>query len=145
LFSAKELAHKIKGASGTIGAVRLYAASAALEAELKKGLSAETFGGFRDAFDQAMSVIAALSQPVEPMPSSTGDSAALEKSATGLDLLLKENDFISDALLNAFKSHLASDQLDLFAQLRRLVSDLQYEDARKVLRQIAKISNTQEI
>jgi HPt (histidine-containing phosphotransfer) domain-containing protein len=141
LFSAKELAHKIKGASGTIGAVRLYAASEALEAELKKGLSAAAFDSFQEAFDQTMSIIAALPQPVDPISPSTGDSAALLHNAMELNQLLKENDFISDALLNAFKSHLTSDQLDIFAQLRKLINNLQYDEARKILQQLTGLSD----
>lgn len=134
---AGELAHKIKGASGNIGALRLYAASETLEAELKKGAADAAFSTFREAFNQAMSVIAELHRPEELMPSSSGDIETLKRIVAELDLLLKENDFISEALLNTLKPHLALEQLDLFTQLRKLISDLQYEDARKILRQLA--------
>jgi PAS domain S-box-containing protein len=142
--AARELVHKIKGASGTIGAMRLYAVSVALEAELKDELSAASFGSFREAFNQTMSVIAALPRAADLMPPTGGNSEALKRSAAELDLLLKENDFIPDSLLNALQPHLALDQLGLFAQLRKLINDLQYDQARKILRQLAELSNTQE-
>ena len=142
---AKELAHKIKGASGTIGAVQLYAASEALEAELKDGLSAATFDSFKEAFNQTMSVIATLHQPEDLMSLTDGNSEALKCAAIKLDLLLKENDFISEALLNTLKPHLKLDQLNLFAQLRKLIGNLHYDEARKILRQLAELPDTQEI
>ncbi|TAN67661.1 MAG: PAS domain S-box protein [Methylobacter sp.] len=142
--SAGELVHKIKGTSGTIGAVRLYAASDALEAELKNELSAATFDSFRAAFDQTMSVIAALCHPVEPMQPNDGNSEALQGAATELELLLKGNDFVSDSLLNTLKPHLRLDQLDLFARLRTSVNGLQYDEARKILRQLAELPDTQQ-
>lgn len=140
---AGELAHKIKGASGNIGALRLYAASETLEAELKKGAADAAFSTFREAFNQAMSVIAELHRPEELMPSSSGDIETLKRIGAELDLLLKENDFISEALLNTLKPHLALAQLDLFTQLRKLISDLQYEDARKILRQLTGLPDSQ--
>ena len=139
-----ELVHKLKGASGTIGAVRLYAASEALEAELKNELSAATFDRFREVFDQTISAIAALHQPADLLPPTGGNREALTRAATELDLLLKENDFISDALLNTLKPHLTLDQLDLFARLRKLVNDLQYDEARQILRQLAELPDIQE-
>ncbi len=141
---AGELAHKIKGASGNIGALRLYAASEALEAELKKGAADAAFNTFREAFNQAMSVIAELHRPEELMPSSSGDLETLKRIAAELDLLLKENDFISEALLNTLKPHLALEQLDLFTQLRKLINDLQYGDARKILRQLTELPDIED-
>lgn len=140
LASAGELVHKLKGASGTIGAVRLYAASETLEAELKDELPAATFDSFREAFNRTMSVIAALHQPADAIPPIGGNSEALKSIATEFDLLLKENDFISETLLNTFETHLALNQLGLFTRLRKLTNDLQYDEARKILRQLAELS-----
>jgi PAS domain S-box-containing protein len=147
--AAKELVGKIKGASGNIGAVRLHAASEALEAELgKEGneqlSAAAAFNTFRDAFNQTMSVIATLHQPEDPLPPTDGNIEALKLSAAELDLLLKQNGFIPEALLNAFKAYLASGQLDLFACLHKLIDDLQYDEARKTLRQLAELPDTEE-
>ncbi len=144
LVSARERIHKLKGAAGTIGAVRLYTASEALEAELKNELPPATFDSFRDVLEQTMSVIAALHQPEERRPTARGNSAALKRAATELDLLLKENDFISESLLNTLKPHLSLDQLDLFTQLRKRINDLQYDEARTILRQLAELSGISE-
>jgi HPt (histidine-containing phosphotransfer) domain-containing protein len=139
--SAKELVHKIKGASGTIGAMRLYAASVALEDKLKDELSA-TFDNFREAFNQTMSVTDTLHQPENLMLLISGNSESLKRSAIELDQLLKENDFISESLLSTLKSHLALDQLDLFAQLRKLINDLHYVQAREALKRLVELSDT---
>jgi PAS domain S-box-containing protein len=144
-ISAKELIHKIKGASGNIGAVRLHAASNALEAELKEGLSTVTFSAFREAFNQTMSVIATLHQPEVLTPLTSANFEAVKSSAAELDLMLKENDFIDEERLNTFKSLLTLPQLDLFVQLRKLINELNYSEARKLLRQLAGLPNTQEI
>jgi hypothetical protein len=122
----------------------LYAASEALETELKKGAADAAFGTFREAFNQTMSVIAVLHRPEELMPSNSGDIEALKGIAAELDLLLKENDFISEALLNTLKPHMALEQLDLFTQLRKLINDLQYEDARKILRQFTELPDIED-
>ena len=140
---AAELVHRLKGASGNIGAVRLHAASEALEAELKQEQSA-SFKAFREAFNRTMSVIATLHQPEDPLPLTGGNIDALQRIAAELDRLLKENDFISEALLNTFKTHLAAEQLGLFAQLHKLIGDLRYDEARKILRQFTELSDTQE-
>ncbi len=148
IAAAKELAHKIKGASGNIGAVRLHDAAEALEAELRKdgqALSAgDAFSAFREEFNRTMSVIATLDQPEERLSPTGGNSLEIQRIAAELDLLLKGNDFVSEALLNTLKPHLASDQLDLFSLLRKLINDLQYDQARKLLRQLAELPDIQE-
>jgi PAS domain S-box-containing protein len=141
--SAGELIHKLKGAASIIGAVRLYSASEALETEFKNGLSATAFDNFRETFDQTMSVIATLHRPEDLVPTTGGDSVALKRAAIELDLLLEENDFISETVLNTLKPHLTLDQLDLFARLRKLVNSLHYDEARKILRQLVELPDTQ--
>ena len=138
LASAKELAHKIKGVSGNIGAVRLYAAAEVLEAELYRGSSA-TFIEFNTAFNQAMAAIAAMPQPEQLISTTHGNADGLKRSIAELDELLQGNSFISEALLNTLKPELYDEQLDLFARLCRQVSDLNYQQARKLLRQLAEL------
>ena len=137
LAAARELVHKINGTSGNFGAVRLHAACKALEAELKEEQSAGVaFKTFKEAFDQAMSTLATLQRLENPMSPDGVNIEALKRSADELDLLLKENDFIAEALLNTFKAHLATDQLGLFMRLRKLINDLNYDQARNILRQL---------
>jgi HPt (histidine-containing phosphotransfer) domain-containing protein len=141
--AARELVHKVKGASGNIGAVELHAASEALEAELKGGF-AITFSAFQEAFNQTMSVIATLHQPEESLSPNGSNIEALKLIVAELDLLLKENDFISEALLNTFKTHLALDQLELFVELHNYINDLRYDEARKILRRFTELPDIQE-
>ncbi|WP_432740328.1 CHASE domain-containing protein [Methylobacter sp. G7] len=144
LVAAEELLHKIKGASGNIGAVGLYDAAEALETELNGELSAAMFDTFKEVFNQTMSVIATLHLHEALLLPTGANSKALTRNAAELDLLLKENNFISDVMLNTLKSHLADDQLAWFAQLRKLINDFQYAEARKILRQLKKYADSDE-
>jgi len=142
---AREKVHLIRGVSSNVGAVKLHAVTKELEAELKEGASTATFGAFRAAFNQTMSTICALDQPEEPIPSPSGNSFELKRSIVELELLLKENDFISESFLNVFNSYLSTSQLDLFVQLRKLIDELRYGEAQNILQQLATLSNTKDI
>ena len=144
LVAAKEQIHKIKGASGNIGAVQLYNAAATLEAECEGQHLMAAFRRFREIFKQTMAVIATLQQPENVPSDSGGNIEALQAIATELDQLLDENDFISEALLNTFKTHLALEQLDLFVQLHRYINELRYDKARRTLRQLTELPDIQE-
>lgn len=134
-ISAGDLLHKLKGASGNIGATQLYEAAKTLETELKAELLPVMFDTFRETFNQTMSVIASLPQPEEP-PLNDGNVDALKHCAEELDLLLKGNDFISEDLLDTIKPHLGLWQLDLFIHLRKQIKNLNYNLARQILRQL---------
>lgn len=144
-ISAREQVHKIKGASGNIGALRLYAACEALEVELRQELcSGCAFDAFQEAFKQTMSVIATMQRADDLMPPTGGDIEALKRSAAELDVLLRENDYISEALLSALKTHLSLGQLDLFGRLRKLINDLDYDEARSILQQLIEAGKNDE-
>ncbi len=137
LAAAGALVHKLKGAAGTIGALQLHEAAERLEAELNGELAAVEFNRFKAVLDQTMSVIDALPQSEQVLIASLGNSDALMRSATELDRHLASNDFISEALLNTLKPDLAVEQLEQFAQLRKQINDINYDEARKILRQLA--------
>ena len=84
-----------------------------------------------------MAIIAGLHQPEELVPLSCGNKEALMHCSAELDILLQENDFISETLLNELKSNLASEQYDLFNQLRKLITELKYAQAREILKQLS--------
>ncbi len=67
---------------------------------------------------------------------SNGNPQALLQYATELDLLLEANDYISEDLLSSLKTHLATDQHDIFICLQKSYNELDYDQARKVLRQL---------
>lgn len=147
LASAMKMAHKIRGASGNVGAMRLHAFASALEAELKERHSnAATLNEFREAFDQAMATLATLrqSEAQSTLPSANLNTELLIQAARELDLLLEENDFVSHASLDALKSNLPPDKHELFARLRHAVNGIQYVEARRILRQIAELPDIQE-
>ena len=142
--SAKKLTHKLKGAAGSIGAMQLHEACDMLEAEIKEQRF-DTFDSFRETFEQSMSIIQALPPPENQVSLSGGNSGAQQRSvAAELDLRLKDNDFVSEALLNTLEPYLAPDQLDLFSQFRKLTGNLQYGEARKILRRLVELPDTQE-
>ncbi|MDP3875632.1 MAG: hypothetical protein Q8Q50_01485 [Methylobacter sp.] len=87
-----------------------------------------------------MAVISALHQPLI----NQGNSEALRRSAAELNDLFQESDFISETLLNTLKPYLAANQVDLFAQLRKLINELRYDEARQILRQLAELTDNQE-
>jgi HPt (histidine-containing phosphotransfer) domain-containing protein len=143
--SALKLVHTIKGTSGNIGALRLYAAAETLETDLQEGqVETVRFNIFLAAFHETMSAIS-VPPPEQLMAlGGSGNTEAFTYAATELDNMLKGNDFISDAMLNTLVPHLADDQQDLFVQLCKLISNLHYGDARRILRQLAELSDIQE-
>jgi PAS domain S-box-containing protein len=143
--SASVLLHKLKGASGTVGAMQLFADADALETELKQGLPATTIGHFKQTFDQAMSAIASLIESVDAQPAIAGDRQEFARIAAELDRMLKDSDFIPEATLNSLKPHIDSARQDLFNQLHNLVNNLHYDEARKLLRKIAQLPDIQEM
>jgi PAS domain S-box-containing protein len=73
LATAGELAHKVKGVAGNVGAMSLHATAKQLEAELMAGqLIPATLAAFQEKLSGTMAVIARLRQPEEPMPTSNG-------------------------------------------------------------------------
>jgi PAS domain S-box-containing protein len=145
LVPASDLAHKLKGASSTVGAMPLFAAAEALETELKKGAPVTTIDHFKQIFDRTMSAIAALQAPAEAMPAAGGNREEFVCIIADLDRMLTNNDFIPDAMLNTLQRHIALEQQDTFAQLRKRVNNLDYTEARNILLDVAERANTQEI
>jgi CheY-like chemotaxis protein len=72
------------------------------------------------------------------------DSNKLMQCAIELDGLIQEQDFIPEALLNCLKTHILPAQLELFARLHHLIQELRYQEARTLLYQLIRLSNTQE-
>ncbi|WP_262965484.1 PAS domain S-box protein [Methylobacter psychrophilus] len=137
LVIAKEKIHTLKGVAGNFGAVRLHAAAEILEAELKSELpTTAAVNHFTAAFNQTMSVIAAQSPPDIVLPFNAGNRDELLLSIAELDALIQEQDFIPEELLNTLKTHLATEQLELFIRLRKLIHDLDYKNVRLLLQQL---------
>ena len=145
--AAYQLAHKLKGTSGTMGAKRLHAAIVQLERELKAGRhNPAALDAFREEFNFAMSAIAGL-HPTEkhaPTPGHAGDTATLTNVALKLDKLLEENDFVADELLDELKKNLPADKLSQFDALRQHIKNIKYANARQTLRALVEFPEGQE-
>ena len=134
----------IKGTAGNIGARALETAARTLEQEFKKGArQATTLANFQQTFKHTLNFIANL-MPSEPVEININDNTqALIPYITELDQLLKENDFVSEEMLNTLKCHLSANQLNLFHRLRTLIGELQYNEARKLLQLLVEPSKKQ--
>jgi len=143
---AHELAHKIKGAAGNIGAMDLYAAATRLDDGLKVGsFDQVAFDAFQVAFDRAMAAIAGLDTAGQATArSAAGDPEAFRIAALDLDRLLQENEFIPEEILRKIKAYLPSSMQKQFAMLRKQISDIQYQPARLTLRTITALPDIQE-
>lgn len=79
--AAGELAHNLKGATGTLGAAALYAAAATLEADCKaRHVSSESRASFHARFEQAMCAIESLREE----GNSNGNLNKLSRTTTQL-------------------------------------------------------------
>jgi hypothetical protein len=56
-----------------------------------------------------------------------------------LEELLEGKDFISDRLLDTLKLYLNSNQIQLFSKLYKLIRNIRYDDARKILKQMVEL------
>ncbi len=138
--SARNAVHKISGASGNVGAMRLHLAAKALESEFKAGQCEDaTLNAFHQAFEQAMAVIGRLHLPEQQpvRPDIANDSAEFQQAVVELDLRLLDNDFVSQSQLNEFKLHCPPHKLEAFARLCQAVNGIHYAEARTILRSLA--------
>ncbi len=134
---ARELAHKIKGAAGNIGAVDLHALTGTLEAELKEGhQNPVTFTSFKAEFEKVMSVIAGLPQE-ETL--NLGDNEALKVAATELDQSLANHAYITTKMLDDFSKNVPASKHKQLGQVKHLIRQIQYAEARKVLRMLVNL------
>jgi CheY-like chemotaxis protein len=137
--------HSLKGVAGNLGALQLQAAAMLLGAQIKTGLpTVAMVNDFNAVFIKTMSMIAEQSQFAIAAPENTGNSQIARQSISELDKLLKEHDFIPEALLNNLKENLATAKFELFIRLRKLIYDLHYQDARVLLQQLIILPDIQE-
>jgi HPt (histidine-containing phosphotransfer) domain-containing protein len=145
---ARELAHRIKGTAGNLGAMSLHAAAARLERELKAGqCDPGVLAAFGEEFERALSAIATLrksGEQAEAPPGPCGDAAAFQEGAMRLDDLLAGNDFVPDELLDGLERNLPSGKREAFGELRKHVRAIRYTEARGTLRALLGISGLME-
>ena len=64
---------------------------------------------------------------------------AFNQITVELDELLEGKDFISDRLLDTLKLYLNSNQIQQFSKLYKLIRNIKYDEARKILKQIVEL------
>jgi signal transduction histidine kinase/ligand-binding sensor domain-containing protein/CheY-like chemotaxis protein/HPt (histidine-containing phosphotransfer) domain-containing protein len=136
VVAAKELIHKIKGTAGNVGAIKLYAAAEILETQF----DIAAFDSFKNEFELAMSVIETL-RPVENvLLTIDGNVDSPKEIIAELNRLLNANYVIPESLLYTLKTHLASNQLDLFTQFHGHIDNFDYEQAGHVLQRLENVN-----
>ena len=148
---AKRLAHTLKGVSGTIGAMDLYAAAGDLEAALKDGKT-EDFESLLDKFalalNQVLGSIDSLDRSKEPSPPSgeeleddgnVMDIAGVKPLMMELAALLRVNDMEALDCLEAHKKHLGNTGLtNELTKLEEKIEQYDFESALEGLNKMAK-------
>ncbi len=136
--AAQELVHKLKGASGNIGADALHEASIALENELKLGFfKLETFNKVQAAFTRTLTIINNLPHPDGSTHfSSDLNFEALHDAINEIQQLLQENEYVSDTILQKLKHNLPTALQAELPQLQKHIHKLAYLEAQEILDKI---------
>ena len=143
--TARELAHKLKGVAGNLGATSLHAATGRLEGELKAGRhDPATFTAFLDEFNRTMFAISGLRQVKIRRQAPASNARALAEIAREIDALLEENSFVPAELLDEFRASLPASKQEQFDMLQKYIGDIQYAKARQALHALAESSSVRE-
>lgn len=139
--NARTIINHVKEAATNMNCIQLTHAADALAIELdNEFFNNGAFDKFLAAFNQTLSSIESIQQ-TSLTSANQSNPETLKIIASELDLLLKENEFIPEALLRTLKNHLALNQINLFTKLSKLIANLQYQEALSVLEQLVALSN----
>lgn len=130
--TARDLIHNIKGAAGNIGAVELYRVAQLFENQL----DSKNLAIFKNELEKTLSTIATLPQPDVLLLGNDENSQALKEIVAVFEPLLNSNHFINEAQLDLLKRNLPPNRTDWFIEFRKLIDNLDYKEARKLLRQL---------
>jgi signal transduction histidine kinase/HPt (histidine-containing phosphotransfer) domain-containing protein/ActR/RegA family two-component response regulator len=137
IADAHRLAHSLKGAAATLGAVTLQTVAARLERNLNSGTISDTWELLASAVEhelltltEAVKTGLATSSPVQP----EGETAGLANVLARLDALLAGNDIEAYHLAVDVEPQLRQAWGDDAGTLIRAVRDLRFDDALSVLR-----------
>lgn len=138
--AAAELAHSIKGAAGTLGAVDLQQAAAAIEPDLAAGRPPGNKQHFIQALAQVRAAIAQLDQPSAAAESFSGfecercnwqRAAELFRQLRGL---VENSDFVPHELIAELKTAITCQTLRKKLEvLGRYVDNIDYDNAKTLL------------
>ncbi|HSG23692.1 MAG TPA: PAS domain-containing protein [Azonexus sp.] len=136
---ARRLAHSLKGAASTLGAVAIQASASALEAAIKAGQAAEIIAPLTE---QTATAYAALRRQMAMTPNSIGAAPVpTSQSATPLELaqlrrLLETGDIRVQQRLRELNAQMRSVLGSNFDRFEHLVSSFDFETALGLLDQI---------
>ena len=134
--AAAQIAHALKGASATLGAVTVQVHAAALEAVLRRAGTSTTVEPLIVAVEQALAPLAAavLTRLAETDSPPAVDLATLRAALTQLEALLAEDDLRAAELFRTVESGLRALLGDRAALLARQIAAFEYEQALATLR-----------
>ena len=138
LESAEWHMHSLKGASGNVGAMNLFRAAQALDADLKQGFSsADKLESLRSAYRAALVVMDDLQK--SGLNSVTQDNCMEEfkLEVANMDRLLTQKYLVTDELMLQLEALTPFDRLDLYRLFKRHVNKIDYKKAREVLFRLA--------
>ncbi|MCF8178119.1 MAG: PAS domain S-box protein [Sulfuritalea sp.] len=129
--------HALKGAAGSLGAIRVQAAAAAIERALREGAPDATLPALIDTLHQELG---ALGEALAQVPA-TGDTAAADlERARGvlvqLEPLLIRDDTEASDLFEAHRELLIASYATKGMQLRRHMDNFNYPAALAILREL---------
>jgi signal transduction histidine kinase/DNA-binding response OmpR family regulator len=139
-MEARCVAHALKGASGSLGAMRIHTLASELEAEIRAGRGLASLQPLLAALDGAWTKLAQSIRenlPELPLPASAPDAKQARNALSQLEELLSEDNMASgeafrmhEPLLRAFMGPSAD-------SLKRLIDAFEYEQALALLAQFA--------
>jgi len=140
---ANGIIHSIKGASGTIGAHRLFEASQTLEKELKSG-KAISLEQFFQPFEYALQSIRTHIKEGDSTPSQVDFNISFVKeSLKQLTNILKENKLVPEKLISDLRSQISGTHSHaLFKQLETQIDSFDYDSGLQTILDIIKSINT---
>ena len=144
LPEAEQRLHKLKGAAGNLGANDLHRACAELDNQLVSGVyDTVTLAHWLETLSSTLATIADLpSQTPSVAPNITPvEAQALWQVMAELDVLLDEDAFISNQLLDHLKSLLPNDFQKNHEQLVQAIMDDDYLAARDILKMLIALSD----
>lgn len=118
---ARALVHAIKGASGNLGAERVYRAACRLESELQAGIAPAALDDFVAALSATLQIAGSLlPQQDHPVVGVAMDAQKCRSLLDQLAVLLEEQELVPDALQQALCQQFAEHPLLLQRLLRAL-------------------------
>jgi len=137
LEAAQAWLHSLKGSAGNLGAQELYQATLILEDQLLTGQdSSQALTHWQTVFDKTMTTLAILTASVIPIEIKTG-KAERTQVITELAILLDNDHFINDELLNQLKILLPETQLAEYNALLQYIHGTDYANALESLNKLS--------